>query len=241
MRWLRTLLLAATCCTVVGCAAPGATSPGAEPPAMPSAPAGSIVGSELPPMSLPADLGSQPPLPLPTPVAGSEGTLPPMPSSGARSTDTADPDGVYAAQNVIGVFAEEVAAVAQNSAGYCDVAIDATHDGLTVWWHGTATPAVLAVLDRARSARITPSVLPAPFDRLALMAVVSDLEPRMTQLGVTALSVSADCSAIDIGLASSTPAAQAKVRVGVPAWVPLRFRHMDPVVPLGWRVPASPS
>jgi hypothetical protein len=69
---------------------------------------------------------------------------------GGRTLDNNDPDSVWMAQNVIDVFAQEVKALAQNSPDFCDVAVDGFHDGMTVWWHGTPSSAVLGVLARAR-------------------------------------------------------------------------------------------
>ena len=166
MRWLAVAasVLVLTGCASVGTARSGAAPTGTQaggssvvvsPPVAGSSP---VAGSPPVAASSPVDVGSETPLPIPTPSPGSEGTLPPMPPGG-RTLDSNDPDSVWMAQNVIDVFAQEVEAVAQNSPNYCNVAIDGFHDGMTVWWHGTPSPTVLGVLARARQAGITPVVL----------------------------------------------------------------------------------
>jgi hypothetical protein len=226
-------LLVAACAsrgTTTGSAAPpGAVSSagGLVSPASPLAPA---VSSPAPAASSPVDVGSETPPPLPTPVFGSEGTLPPMPSGG-RSLDASDPDSVWAAQNVIDVFAQEVGAVAQNSADYCDVAVDGFHDGLTVWWHGIPTAATAGVLVRARHAGITVAVLPAAFERAPLNAAIAVLVDRMQQLGMSELSLSNDCSGLKVGLIVLTPAGEAAIKAVVGPGIPVKFEEMAPPSP----------
>jgi hypothetical protein len=146
---------------------------------------------------------------------------------GGRATDSADPDGVDAAQLVIDVFAQEVEATAYGADGYCGVAIDAVHDGLTVWWHGTPPAAVQAVLARVKVAKITPTVVATVYDHRTLLSAAGYID--MQRLGVTMWSMRNDCSGIDIGLPVVTAAAQARVRAAVPAWVPLHFVQQTPV------------
>jgi hypothetical protein len=184
--------------------------------------------------SSPVDVGSETPLPMPTPSPGSEGTLPPVPAGG-RPTDTAAPGNAGEAGVVIDVFAEEVEATAQNDPGYCDVALDPVHDGLKVWWHGTPSAAVLAVLDRARIARITPIVLPTMFQHALLSAAMNEVVPRMTELGISMVGVSIDCSGLDVGLVTDTADTEARVRAIVGSVIPLHFREMaDPVALSGF-------
>jgi hypothetical protein len=204
-------------CALVACASrqtPTGAAPVNSVPASPTV-AASLVG-----------VASETALPLPTPSPGSEGTLPPM-EPGGRAMDSADPDGVDAAQLVIDVFAEEVEATAYNADGYCGVAIDAVHDGLTVWWHGTPPAGVQAVLDRVRVASITPTVVAAAYDHRTLLSAAGHID--MQRLGVKMWSMRSDCSGLDIGLPVVTAAAQARVRAAVPAWVPLHFVQQTPV------------
>ena len=184
MRWLAAVasVVALTGCASVGTArtaaapigtAGGSSSVVASPPVLASPPVAA---------SSPVDVGSQTPRPMPTPSPGSEGTLPPMPAGG-RPTDTASPGNAGEAGVVIDVFAEEVEATAQNDPGYCNVALDPVHDGLKVWWHGTPSAAVLAVLDRARIARITPVVLPTKFPHALLSTASSRVVAQMGNSG----------------------------------------------------------
>ncbi|MDQ1463784.1 MAG: hypothetical protein QOC73_725 [Actinomycetota bacterium] len=189
-----------------------------------AAPLSSVLASPAVAASL-VGVVSETAMPLPTPSAGSEGTLPPM-EPGGRSTDSADPDGADAAQLVIDVFAQEVEATAYSADGYCGVAIDAVHDGLTVWWHGTPPAGVLAVLDRVKVAKITPTVVAAPYDHRTLLSAGGRID--MQGLGITMWSMHSDCSGLDIGLPVVTAAAQARVRAAVPAWVPLDFVQQSP-------------
>jgi hypothetical protein len=221
MKWLAALAsaLLLTACASVGTARTGTA-------------AGPSTVFASPPVaaSSPVDVGSETPLPMPTPSPGSEGTLPPMPPGG-RPTDTAAPGNVGEAGVVIDVFAEEVEATAQNDPGYCNVALDPVHDGLNVWWHGTPSAAVLAVLDRARVARITPVVLPTQFQHALLGAAMSKVVGRMTELGISMVGVSIDCSGLDVGLVTDTADTEASVHGIVGASIPLHFREMaDPVV-----------
>ena len=227
MRWQA---VAASVLVLTGCASVGTARSGAAPTGTPSGAPSVVVAAPVagsPPVaaSSPADVGSETPLPMPTPSPGSEGTLPPMPAGG-RPTDTASPDNVYDAEAVIDVFAEEVEATAQNDPGYCNVAIDPVHDGLTVWWHGTPSAAVRAVLDRARIARIMPVVHPTRFQHALLGAASNKLIGRMPQLGISMLSVSVDCSGLDVGLVTDTATAEATVQSIAGAGIPLRFSEM---------------
>ena len=124
--------------------------------------------------------------------------------AGGRPTDTASPGNAGEAGVVIDVFAEEVEATAQNDPGYCNVALDPVHDGLKVWWHGTPSAAVLAVLDRARIARITPVVLPTKFPHALLSTASSRVVAQMGKLGISFVGVSIDCSGLDVGLVNDT-------------------------------------
>jgi len=227
---------------VVACASRGTTTGSAAPPGAVSSAGGLVspatprlpaISSPAPAFSSPVDIGSETPQPLPTPVFGSEGTLPPLPSGG-RSLGSAGPDdSVWAAQNVIDVFASEVSAVSQHDPNYCDVAIDPLHDGLTVWWHGTASAAVLEVMHRARLARINGVVLPAMFGRQELNVAMGKLDAQpMQKLGITETSLAVDCSGVEIGLATVTPEAEAAIRAMVDPSVPLLFKQMAPAVAL---------
>ncbi len=150
--------------------------------------------------------------------------------AGGRPTDTASPGNANEAGIVIDVFAEEVEATAQNDPGYCDVALDPVHDGLKVWWHGTLSAAVLAVLDRARIAGITPVVLPTNFEHAQLSAAMNAVVPRMTERGISMVGISIDCSGLDVGLVNDTADIEAEIHTIVGPEIPLHFREMaDPV------------
>lgn len=233
MRWLAA---AAGVLVLTGCASVGTARSGAAPSGT-AAGAASVVAS--PPVvaspwvaaSSPVDVGSETPLPLPTPSPGSEGTLPPLPPGG-RPTDSASPDNVDEAQAVIDVFADEVEAVAQNDPGYCNLSIDPVHDGITVWWHGTPSAAVQEVLDRARIARITPVVLPTRFQHALLGGAMSKVVNRMPELGMSSVGVSIDCSGLDVGLVTDTKQNEATVQALVGPGIPLHFSVMADAVPL---------
>ena len=150
---------------------------------------------------------------------------------GGRTLDTNDPDSVWMAQNVIDVFAQEVEAVSQNSPDYCDIAVDGSHDGMTVWWHGTASSAVLDVLDRARRAAIKPVVVPTTIERATLDAAVDRLAPRMQELGMTELSRSSGCAGIDVGLTVMTPQYEAPISAVAGTGVPVHFSETGPMSP----------
>jgi hypothetical protein len=231
MRWLAA---AASVLVLTGCASVGTARTGTAPIGTTGGPSSVVASTPViasPPVaaSSPVDIGSETPLPMPTPSPGSEGTLPPMPAGG-RPTDTASPGNAAEAGVVIDVFAEEVEATAQNDPGYCNVALDPVHDGLKVWWHGTPSAAVLAVLDRARIARITPVVLPTKFPHALLSAAMNKVVGRMTALGISMVGVSIDCSGLDVGLVTDTADSEASVHGIVGPGIPLHFREMaDPV------------
>jgi len=233
MKWLA----AAACALALsGCASVGIAQTGAAPARTPGGPSSvvastPVVASPAVAASSPVDVGSETPLPMPTPSPGSEGTLPPMPAGG-RPTDTASPGNAGEAGVVIDVFAEEVEATAQNDPGYCDVALDPVHDGLKVWWHGTPSAAVLAVLDRARIARITPVVLPTKFQRALLGTASSKVVPHMGKLGISFVGVSIDCSGLDVGLVNDTVPAEAAVQAIAGAEIPVHFSEMADAVAL---------
>ena len=211
MRWLA---VAASVLVLTGCASVGTARSGAAPTGTAAGPS-STVASPPVAASSPVDVGSETPLPMP---------------AGGRPTDTAAPGNVYDGEVVVDVFAEEVEAIAQNDPGYCNVALDPVHDGLTVWWHGTPSPAVLAVLDRARIARITPVVRPTRFQHALLSAASKKLVGQMTDLGISMLSVSIDCSELDVGLVTDTAHAEATVQAIVGGGIPLHFNEMaDPI------------
>ena len=149
--------------------------------------------------------------------------------SGGRPTDTASPNNVYDAEGVIDVFAAEVEATAQNEAGYCDVAIDPVHDGLTVWWHGAPPADIVAVLDRARAAHVTPTVRAAPFDHRSLGLAEGKLTRLMPQLGISETSLTADCSAVEVGLVVDRPSTEAAVTAILGPSVPVQFKQMPNV------------
>jgi hypothetical protein len=232
MRWLAA---AASVLVLTGCASVGTARSGTaggpsilvvSPPPAASSP---LAVSSPAAASSPVDVGSETPPPIATPSAGSEGTLPPMPPGG-RTLDNNDPDSVWMAQNVIDVFAEEVEATAQYDPDYCDVAIDGFHDGMTLWWHGTPSSAVLEVLDRARRAGITPVVLRTPIERRILDAAVDRLSNQMQKLGMSEVSRSTGCSGVDVGLVTDTANGEAAVQAIVGAGIPLHFSEMpDPV------------
>jgi len=150
---------------------------------------------------------------------------------GGRPLDTSDPDSALAAQDVIIVFAQEVAAVAQNAADYCNVAIDVFHDGMTVWWHGTPTAAVSGVLDRARRAGIKVAVLPTPIERAPLNAAMATVSDRMQELGLDEVSVSNDCSGLSVGMVTLTPDAEAAAQAFLGPQIPLKFEQTGPIWP----------
>jgi hypothetical protein len=231
MKWLA----AAACALALsGCASVGTARTGSAPARTPGGPSTvvdspPVMSAPMVAASSPVDVGSETPLPMPTPSPGSEGTLPPMPAGG-RPTDTAAPGNVGEAGVVIDVFAEEVEATAQNDPGYCDVALDPVHDGLKVWWHGAPSVAVLAVLARARIARITPVVLPTMFQHELLSAAMNKVVPRMTEFGISMVGISVDCSGLDVGLVTDTADSKASVHGIVGPGIPLHFREMaDPV------------
>ena len=224
----RVWAVAIGCLLVAGCASQGTATGAGASGSIGSAPA---LSSPAPAFSSPVDVGSETPPPLPTPTFGSEGTLPPMPPGG-RTLDTSDPDSVWAAQNVIDVFAEEVSAVSQFDRAYCNVAIDPAHDGLTVWWHGTPSAPVLDVVNRARLDGITAVVLPAAFGQHALDVAMGQLDGGMQKLGITMMNVATDCSGVDVGLATVTPQGEAAIRALVDPSIPLLFKQMDPAVAL---------
>lgn len=234
MRWLA---IVASALVLTGCASVGTARSGAAPIGTAAGASSVVVAPSLvassplvasPPaaVSSPVDVGSETPLPISTPSPGSEGTLPPMPPGG-RTLDSNDPDSAWMAQNVIDVFAQEVEAVGQDSPDYCDVAIDGFHDGMTVWWHGTPSSAVVGVLDRARRAGIKPVVLPSQIERRTLDAAVDRLSNRMQDLGVVELSRSTDCSGLDVGILVATPQSEAAVVAVAGNAVPLHFRQTE--------------
>ncbi len=232
MKWL----VAASALALAGCASVGTVQTGAAPIGTPGGQSTVITSPPViasPPVaaSSPVDVGSETPRPMPTPSPGSEGTLPPMPAGG-RPTDTAVPGNAGEAGEVIDVFAEEVEATAQNDPGYCDIALDPVHDGLKVWWHGTPSAAVLAVLDRARIARITPVVLPTKFQHAQLGAASGRVVGQMGALGISFVGVSVDCSGIDVALVNDTAQAEATVRGIAGAGIPVHFSQMADAVPL---------
>ena len=132
---------------------------------------------------------------------------------------------------MIDVFAQEVETVAQNSPDYCDVAVDGFHDGMTVWWHGAPSSAVLGVLDRARRAGIKPVVLPTAIERGILDAAVGRLSNRMQELGMTELSRSTGCSGVDVGLLLATPQSEAEVMAAAGPGIPVHFSETGPMSP----------
>jgi hypothetical protein len=150
---------------------------------------------------------------------------------GGRTLDTNDPDSVWMAQNVIDVFAQEVEAVSQNSPDYCDVAVAGFHDGMTVWWHGTPSSAVLGILDRARRAGVKPVVLPTALERATLDAAVGRLSNRMQELGMTELSRSSGCSGVDVGLLVATPQSEALITTAAGPGIPIHFSQTGPMSP----------
>jgi hypothetical protein len=237
MRWLAAAasVLVLTGCASVGTAQTGASlnattpigTPGGPPSVMASPP---VIASPPVAATSPVDAGSETPMPIPTPSPGSEGSVPPMPPGG-RTLDNNDPDSVWMAQNVIDVFAQEVEAVAQNSPDYCDVAIDGFHDGMTVWWHGTPSSAVLDVLDRARRAGIKPVVVSTTIERATLDAAVDRLATRMQELGMTELSRSSGCSGVDVGLLAMTPQSEAAITAAAGSGIPLHFSETGPINP----------
>jgi hypothetical protein len=220
MRWLAAM---ASALLMTGCASVGTAQSRTAQSGTAVGPSSMVVS---PPVaaSSPVDVGSETPQPLPTPVFGSEGTLPPLPPGG-RSLDTADPDSVWAAQNVIDVFAEEVSAVSQDDPAYCDVALDPVHDGLTVWWHGTPSAAALEVMHRARLDHINAVMVPAMFGHRALGTASGQIEGHMQELGITMMNVANDCSGVDIGLATVTPQGEAAIRALVDPSIPLLFKQ----------------
>jgi hypothetical protein len=232
MKWLAA---AASALVLTGCASVGTAQTGSAPAGTPagllSVVASPLVTGSLPvAASSPVEVGSETPPPISTPSPGSEGTLPPMPPGG-RTLDSNDPDSVWMAQNVIDVFAQEVEAAGQNSPDYCDVAVDGFHDGLTVWWHGTPSSAVLGALDRARRAGVKPVVLPTQIERAVLDAAVGRLSNRMQELGMTELSRSSGCSGIDVGLLVETPQTEAPVTAAAGRGVPVHFSETGPMSP----------
>jgi hypothetical protein len=233
MKWFAA---AASVLVLTGCASVGTARTGSSPARTPGGPSTvvdspRVMSSPMVAASSPVDVGSETPLPMPTPSPGSEGTLPPMPAGG-RPTDTAAPGNVGEAGVVIDVFAEEVEATAQNDPGYCDVALDPVHDGLKVWWHGAPSAAVLAVLARARIARITPVVLPTKFQHALLSAASGRVVGRMGELGISFVGVSNDCSGLDVGLVNDTVQAEAVVRGIAGVGIPVHFSQMADAVPL---------
>jgi hypothetical protein len=233
MGWL---VAAASALALTGCASVGTAQSGAAPIGTASGQSSVVasppVGASAPvAASSPVDFGSETPLPMPTPSPGSEGTLPPMPPGG-RPTDTAAPGNVDEAGVVIDVFAEEVEATAQNDPGYCNLALDPVHDGLKVWWHGTPSAAVLAVLDRARIARITPVVLPTKFPQALLGAASGRVVGQMGKLGISMVGVSVDCSGLDVGLVNDTAEGEAAVQGIAGAGIPVHFSQMADAVAL---------
>jgi hypothetical protein len=230
MRWLAAVsVLVLTGCASIGTAQTGAAPIGTAGGLSTVVASASAVASPWVAASSPVAVGSETPLPMPTPSPGSEGTLPPMPPGG-RPTDTASPGNVDEAGVVIDVFAEEVEATAQNDPGYCNLSIDPVHDGLTVWWHGTPSAAVLAVLDRARIARITPVVLPTRFQHALLGAASGRVVGQMGKLGISMVGVSIDCSGLDVGLVSDTAPAEAAVQALAGAGIPVHFTEMADAV-----------
>ena len=232
MKWLAA---AASVLVLTGCASVGTARTGTAPIGTTGGPSTvvdspPVMSSPMVAASSPVDVGSETPPPIPTPSPGSEGSVPPMPPGG-RTLDTNDPDSVWMAQNVIDVFAQEVAAVSQNSPDYCDVAVDGFHDGMTVWWHGTPSSAVLGILDRARHAGVKPVVLPTEIERGVLDAAVGRLSNRMEELGMTELSRSSGCSGIDVGLLAMTPQSEAAITAAAGSGIPLHFSETGPVNP----------
>jgi len=231
MRWLAAAasVLVLTACASVGTAQSGSAPIGTTGGSSTVVDSPPVMSSPMVAVSSPVDVGSETPLPMPTPSPGLEGTLPPMPAGG-RPTDTASPGNAGEAGVVIDVFAEEVEATAQNDPGYCNVALDPVHDGLKVWWHGTPSAAVLAVLDRARIARITPVVLPTKFPHALLSAASGRVVAQMGELGISFVGVSIDCSGLEVGLVSDTAHAEAAVQAVAGTEIPVHFSEMaDPV------------
>jgi hypothetical protein len=162
-----------------------------------------------------------------------------MPSSGVRGTETDDPTGVYAAQEVLINYADEVRVAAgvpdddsTTPPGWCEVAIDAEHDGVLVYWKGAPPAAVTAVLSRATSNGVTPRVMQTTYDRRSLQPTVDALVKAMDgKGGITLLSIENDCSAVRVGLKKLDPVEEKRVKALVPdPSVPLRFEKAGPVV-----------
>ena len=185
----------------------------------------------------PYTLGPTASAPRPAP---SEGTLPPMPSSGVRGTNTDDPNGVYAAGPVLDVYASELEKASgvvdsiptpKLVPGWCGVGIDAPHDGVILWWKGKPPAALLAVLARAKAGGVTPEVVNTQYDRLALQPTVDELVKHMVGgKPITSLHVANDCRGVEVGLDAMTAANKAQVRALAPdPTVPLLFelRHMS--------------
>ena len=212
------------------------------------------LAAELSSPSVPSDVTVQPvgsatatPTPFPTalstpaPTASAlrsappEGTLPPMPSSGVRGTNTDDPNGVYAVGPVLDVYASELekasgvvdsVPIPKLVPGWCGVGIDAPHDGVILWWKGKPPAALLAVLARAKANGVTPEVVDTRYDRQSLQPTVDALMKHMSGgKPISSLHVANDCSGIEVGLDAMTAANKAQVSALAPnPAVPLLFQ-----------------
>ena len=161
-----------------------------------------------------------------------------MPPGGARGMDPDDPTSVWAAQEVLGAYAQELQAAAgvpvlapelSRVPGWCGNGIDLEHNGVILWWKGPRPAAVDAVLARAKANGVTPEVYETRYDRAAAQPTVDELIKHMgAGSAISTIAVANDCSAITVGLKKLTPAAEAMVRGYVSTTrVPLRFEHME--------------
>ena len=167
-----------------------------------------------------------------------EGVLPPMPPSGVRGMDPDDPTSVWAAQEVLGAYAQELQAaagvpqVAPESSlvpGWCGDGIDIEHNGVILWWKGARPAGVDAVLAHAKANGVTPEVYETRYDRLTAQLTVDELIKHMGDgSSISTIAIANDCSAITVGLKKPSPAVEAVIRAYVPRTrVPLRFEHME--------------
>ena len=170
---------------------------------------------------------------------GAEFTLPSKPPSGSRDFDR---DGGarsgWAAQEVLGAYAEQFLKIAGVSGsncdnalpGWCGVAVDAAADGITVRWHGQPPPAILNAVARARARGVDVCVVPADFERRSLEAVLRAIpHPSLMSAGVTYMCANSDCSGLTLSVTKLTPEVERQVRAFVPAWVPLTLQELDVV------------
>lgn len=128
-----------------------------------------------------------------------------MPLSGVRGTETDDPTGVYAVQRVLDAVRRR-----------------GPHRRGCRQWAGRSG---------ARSERRDGHGGRTQYDQMTLRRALAPLLGDTMPAGVTSISVELDCSAVTIGLAKLTAAAEKTVRSKLSGAMPVHFEQMDAATP----------